>query len=207
MTNVPIERIVPVLSASIASTFGAMSAPDEILQYVRVLVWPSLLTFVIILFRVQVAQLILRLKSLPTPWGQAEFGAETAKLADQAASIQEQVVPSTKAPRVMLGLSPTVGSDPTIAFMDTYNRLESMSRDVAGTLQLRHWQPVPVIRELNNRGNVPKEAVALIERLRDIRNSVVHGTLRLQGPDAENLVEALGSLADILQANAQPSVQ
>lgn len=173
---------------------------NEVLSYIRVLVWPSLVIGVVFFFRGQIGQLILRLKSLPTPWGQAEFGAETAQIADQAASIEDRVVPKLGAgARVAARAAPVVPADPTVAFLDAYNGLEAVARDVAGQLQMARWQPVAVVRELAMQQKIPEDTLSLAERLREIRNAVVHGALRLQGPDAANLIEAVHSLADIVQ--------
>jgi hypothetical protein len=61
------------------------------------------------------------------------------------------------------------------AFMSAWARLEKASGGAAGTTGIRHRLPVQVLRNLERRGFLSAPAIREFDRLRHLRNQVVHG--------------------------------
>ena len=64
-----------------------------ILDYIKVLVWPSIILFILLRYRGHLGALIPRIKSLSTPAGSIEFGEEARVLLDQASAVTNMTVP------------------------------------------------------------------------------------------------------------------
>lgn len=180
---------------------ASMRMANEVLDFLRVLAWPVAVVGLVAIFRGELRSLLGRLSALKTPWGSAKFGEKAAELADRAEELEAQVRTSATGPRPSAARGPSV-AEPTVAFLDAYRALENAAREAADTLRLRHSLPVPVTRYLENRGLAPKGVGQLADQLRGVRNEV-HSTRRLQEPDAQNLIEAVQSLAAIVTAGAQ----
>src|SRR6266540_2487468 len=173
-----------------------MGVADEVLAYVRTLVWPCVAAFALILFRRQVGNLIPRIWEISAVGASVRFGEQATGLADEAGRLVQGVVGGQAARELpeLLGSGPA--ADPTVVFLEAYRELEATAKD-AGPAEVVAATPVPVIRSLASRGQVPAEAVRIAEDLRRIRNEVAHGARRLEPADAENLAIAARSLAEI----------
>lgn len=184
---------------------------NEVLDYLRVFVWPGVVTGIVIIFRRQFRALLGRLTDVTTPWGSARFGERVAHLAERADEARTALAPSL-ADEGLLPLplgrpgesfhAPDV-VDPTLAFLDAYRGLEAAARDAAGTLGINQTLPYPIARYLVNREVVPNDVGSIAAQLRSIRNEVVHGARRLAPADAQNLITASRSLGDVLLAGAE----
>ena len=86
---------------------------------------------------------------------------------------------------------------PAVVFIEAYRELEAAAKDAGPAAQVIAAMPVPLIRGLASRGQVPEQAVRIAEDLRRVRNEVAHGARRLEPADAENLAIAARSLAAI----------
>ena len=61
-----------------------MGVADEVLAYVRTLVWPCVAVFALILFRRQVGNLIPRIREISAVGASVRFGEQATGLADEA---------------------------------------------------------------------------------------------------------------------------
>ncbi|MEP7022836.1 MAG: hypothetical protein ABJB47_03300 [Actinomycetota bacterium] len=92
-------------------------------------------------------------------------------------------------------LGPEPVADPAVVFLEAYRELEAAAKDAGPAAKVVAATPVPVIRGLASRGQVPQDAARIAEDLRRIRNEVAHGARRLEPVDAENLAITARSLA------------
>lgn len=104
-------------------------------------------------------------------------------------------------------LGPAPVADPTAVFLEAYQELEASARDAGDAARVVAATPVPVIRGLADRGQVPPETVRVAEQLRRIRNEVAHGARRLEAVDAANLAITARSLAVMCRWGAGRSLQ
>ncbi|MFD5208631.1 response regulator [Streptomyces anulatus] len=72
-----------------------MTVAELILKYVEALVWPSVVLIFLYRFRRGIGDLIARTRSLATPAGSIEFTERAGELLDDAATEQEERVPTT----------------------------------------------------------------------------------------------------------------
>ncbi|MDO0934148.1 response regulator [Streptomyces sp. DG2A-72] len=72
-----------------------MTVAELILKYVEALVWPSVVLIFLYRFRRGIGELIARTRSLATPAGSIEFTERAGELLDDAATDQEERVPTT----------------------------------------------------------------------------------------------------------------
>ncbi|WP_051812312.1 response regulator [Kitasatospora sp. MBT63] len=70
-----------------------MENANLILDYLKDLIWPALILFVLVIYRSHIGALIPRIKSLTTPAGSIEFAEEARSLLDQASAATNVVVP------------------------------------------------------------------------------------------------------------------
>jgi Domain of unknown function (DUF4145) len=172
-----------------------MSAPAEVLAYFQTLAWPAVAVTGFIMFRKPIGSLIPQIKEISAAGASVKFGEVTAKLADKAGSLAEDVI--EKAPgSPQLPSSPNI-VDPTMLFLAAYGQLESSARDAAPTAGIKYPNPSPVqvIRRLAEKGLIPKATVSVADELRGIRNEVAHGARPLEPVDAQNLADTARSLA------------
>lgn len=165
----------------------------------RTLIWPCVAVTALILFRRQVGALIPRIREISAAGASVRFGEQATRLADEAGRLVQGVVGGQAAAAHQLPelLRPEPVADPTAVFLEAYRELEASARDAGPAAEVVAATPVPVIRGLAGRGQVPQDAVRVAEDLRRIRNEVAHGARRLEPVDAENLAITARSLAAI----------
>src|SRR6266498_725313 len=146
-----------------------MGVADEVLAYVRTLVWPCVAAFALILFRRQVGNLIPRIWEISAVGASVRFGEQATGLADEAGRLVQGVVGGQAARELpeLLGSGPA--ADPTVVFLEAYRELEATAKDAGPAAEVVAATPVPVIRSLASRGQVPAEAVRIAEDLRRVR--------------------------------------
>lgn len=181
-----------------------MGVANEVLAYLRTLVWPCVAIIALILFQRQLAAPIPRIREISAAGASVRFGEQTTKLADEAGRMVQGVVGGQPAAAHQLPelLGPEPAADPTVVFLEAYRDLEASARDAGPAAGVVAATPVPVIRGLARRGQVPQEAVRIAEDLRRIRNEVARGARRLEAVDAENLAITARSLATICRWGA-----
>lgn len=174
-----------------------MGVANEVLAFVRVLAWPCVAVSVMFLFRRQVGALIPRVSEISAGGASVRFGEQAAQLADDAGRIVQGLADGPAALRAPDLLRPAPAADPGVIFLEAYRELEATAKDAGPAAGVVAPTPVPVIRQLAGRGQVPEEAVRIAWDLRRIRNEVAHGARQLELVDAENLAITARSLAAI----------
>lgn len=184
-----------------------MGVADEVLAYLRTLVWPCVAVIALIFFRRQLGALIPRLREISAAGASVRFGEQATNMADEAGRLVQGVMDGHAPAALHLPelLRPAPVADPTVVFLEAYRELEASARAAGPTAAVAAATPVPVVRGLASRGQVPQEAVRVAEDLRRIRNEVAHGARRLEAVDAENLTITARSLAAICHLMAEQS--
>jgi hypothetical protein len=179
-----------------------MSVADQILNFVKTLVWPAVVVTAVLTFRPQLARLISRVTEVSAAGASVKFSDEVDELADTADSVLREVrgnfAPEETPPLPVSTLQ--VEKEPTAAFLDAYRELETAAREVAVASGATSPLLIPVLKGLADKDLLPDEAVHLGEELRSIRNRVAHALQHLTPEDATGLVAAANSLANACRA-------
>jgi hypothetical protein len=186
-----------------------MTNAQEVLSYIRVLVWPTVVLVAVLLFRPQLAKLIGRITEVSAAGALVKFSEEVDQLVDKADSLRREVagialVRSEARPNLD---SLPLPEEPIASFLAAYRELEVAARDAAPAAGGTSPLLIPVLKGLQEQTLVPESAVEVGEELRSIRNQVAHGFQRLTPDDAQGLVAAARSLNEVIRTAAQSSGQ
>jgi hypothetical protein len=143
----------------------------------RTLVWPCVAVTALILFRRQLGAFIPRIREISAAGASVRFGEQAIRLADEADRLVQGVVGGQAAAAHQMPelLRPEPVADPAVVCLEAYRELEATAKEAGPAADVAAATPVPVIRGLASRGQVPQEAVRVAEDLRRIRNEVAHG--------------------------------
>ena len=198
-----------------------MNVLKLVLEFIKVLIWPALVIYSLIIFRKQLSDLIDRLRKADLPGGvtldfQKEL-KEAQVLSQQIAQIPEPKdkknipsIPLTEAnERILsLGLQPSPSGldmtyyrdiakfDPNIALAGLRIELEIMGRNVAKGFKVKIEEQDSgqrIFRKLYDAGAITSEQWQLSQKIIQLCNAAVHGRL-VSLDDVSTILE----LADVL---------
>ncbi|MDA0987678.1 MAG: DUF4145 domain-containing protein [Chloroflexi bacterium] len=168
-----------------------MSTPELVLEYVKTLAWPVVVSFVLILFHSQLSDLIQRVTRIKLPGG-GELDAEIKNVTEKVGEQAPVSSPSYTQQEFGASILERVEHDPTLALAELRMQLEQVLRamhsvGVDSSSPKRPTSLTTLIRDLQHSGDMPAK---LAEPLRDviaIANRAVHGE-RVSQDAAEELV-------------------
>lgn len=194
-----------------------MEIGNLIIRFLEVLVWPVTVIILMLVFRSQIAAVILRLSKLKYRDLEVEFGKELRKAEQSAQEVQLpslQVLAQVPEPAVFTSsydrLFDLTPSSPRAAIMEAWLRVEAAADEVARELEIqpmarRLGRAREVVVELVQQDRLPESAIKLYDSLRKMRNNAVHNIdFEINTEDAARFVElALGLAQKIRTAISQ----
>ena len=173
---------------------------EAVVTVLTSLIWPAVVVFAVLILRKELAGLVARLSRLTAPGIEAEFGAEVAATAaiaeavvpDPAGELRERPEPLAPQP-TFKDLQKEAVLHPVGAIVRAWgvvlSVLPSASIGVVST------NPAITFKALYEAGTISDEMFAVSNRLRMLRNQVVHGGTIPSAAEAEEFVSAAWRLA------------
>lgn len=162
-----------------------MEVGSLIARYIEALVWPVTAIIILLLFRSQIARVILRLSRFKYKDAVFEFGNNLDDAENKAASLDlppPKVLRQVTEPITIASsydrLFELTSSSPRGAITESWLRIEIAVNEAAQKLGIepvrnyRGWKQV--ITELARQEKIPKSTVYLLDDLRKMRNNAVH---------------------------------
>ncbi len=196
---------------------------ELVLEYIKVLVWPLVVTLIVCIFRKHLVNIINRLKNADLPGGikinLQETIQETQKLSDIVREFplpDKQVnfpsIPITEANARMLklGLQPSPSGvqlnhyrslakqDPNLALAGLRMEIEILIKNLAKGYNIDIGKNKPlrqVIQQLHAKHSITNEQRRLIENIAAVCNAAIHGETVSQ-QDAEQIIKSADILAE-----------
>jgi hypothetical protein len=193
------------------------------LEYIKVLIWPSVVIFLVLLFYRQLSALLGRIKSANLPGGVSldfnEAVQEIKKLSKEVeppkppkGSKKMPMLPLTEANSKMLklGLQPSPSGldfkryrelaiqDPNLALAGLRIELETMLKNVAKGFNLSFSEKEStgmILRKLQSAGNITLTQYELSSKVFNLCNMAVHGS-RVSNTEANTVIDIAETLAD-----------
>jgi hypothetical protein len=120
-----------------------MAVANQVLAYVRTLVWPCVVVTALIVFRQQIGVLIPRIREISAGAASVRFGEQATRLADDAGQLVQGVVGGQAAAGHLPELLPSEpAADPAVVFLEAYRELEAAARDAGPAAQVIAATPV-----------------------------------------------------------------
>jgi hypothetical protein len=120
-----------------------MAVANQVLAYVRTLVWPCVVVTALIVFRQQIGVLIPRIREISADAASVRFGEQATRLADDAGQLVQGVVGGQAAAGHLPELLPSEpAADPAVVFLEAYRELEAAARDAGPAAQVIAATPV-----------------------------------------------------------------
>lgn len=162
-----------------------MEIGSLIARYIEALVWPVTAIIILLLFRSQIARVILRLSRFKYKDAVFEFGKDLEDAENKAASLDlppPKVLRQVTEPITIASsydrLYELASSSPRGAITESWLRIEAAVNEAAQKLGIgpvRHYRAwEQVIAELVKREKIPQSTIYLFNDLRKIRNNAVH---------------------------------
>lgn len=198
-----------------------MEAARLILEYIRVLVWPTVAIFAIILFRKQLAAILRRIKGAGLPGGVSldleeevrdaqSLSREVARAARNRPAPDTPLLPLTEANErlISLGLQPSPSGlevsrylemaqqDPAIALAGLRIEIETAARNLARGFNVVFHANDSVgllLRRLLDKAAISEAQFDLMQVVLRLANAAVHGA-EISREEAEAVVEVAGVL-------------
>lgn len=183
-----------------------MEVSNLIIRFLEVLVWPVVVIVFVLLFRSQIARVILsisrlRYRDLEVEFGrdlrEAEHRAEEVQLSSPQAlrQISEPTFPTSSYDR----LSDLATISPRAAVMEAWLRVEAVADEAARVLEIEPRARRPgreVVVRLVKQNRLPQSAINLYDSLRKMRNNAVHATeFEINTEDAARYIDLSLGLA------------
>jgi hypothetical protein len=197
-----------------------------ILEYIRVLVWPSVTLSLGIIFRRQLGSLIRRIESARTPIGDATFRSQTEAIAGEVTEAEKDLsseieesnqgrVPdgeTSDIPHAPSGLPPidqrlaefdnlvvVARLNPISAVMAAWREVETTLRQILSPTLGPRATVHETLKEATRRELLPPELVRSAEDLRSLRDNVAHSTeTKIAARDAVSYVDVARRVAEAL---------
>jgi uncharacterized protein YutE (UPF0331/DUF86 family) len=184
-----------------------MNALQFIADLVRALAWPATIIIALVVFRRSISQQLLRLESLHGPGGwEAKFVKEKIKqIREQATALpalpQRSEVSSSANLEADERIEALLDRAPREAILEAWREVEEAVSSTAARLGLPPGSVARVVHELGDQNKLPMEAVALVDDLQGLRNSVAQsGDFYLSADNARVFVDAAKRLIVALNA-------
>jgi len=187
-----------------------------ILEYLRVLIWPIVVLFGVLIFKEPIHSLFKKLNKLVLPGGTSiDFGKEikeAEKLSEEVKNApvdksrkQAPTIPITEANARMLSLglelSPSgldmnkymdlAKEDPNIALAGLRMELEILVTNVAKGFKIEivpYKSTLRVLKSLYDSGAVSSDQYSLLRKIINLCNAAIHGT-RVSREEAESVID------------------
>lgn len=203
------------------------------LEYIKVLIWPTVVLTLGLVFRKQLVGLVRNIDSVETPIGGITFQRQAEAIAEEAAEIEGEIAAEISEPtrrdepveaqgdaggdvqdliqmkpsrfdRELATLLRMAQSDPTAAVLGAWKELEATLSDVVPLSNIRRT-PGAMIRSAEIQGVLPSNLARVANDLRALRNRVVHeGDVLLTSEGATSYVTATQSVIDALSLARTP---
>lgn len=179
---------------------------------VQALAWPALVVLAVVLLRDPLTRLLPTLRSAKYKDLEFQFGEKLGELGDVAtqAKLPERELPADWVYRdpdeftfrhYIERLAPI---SPRAAIAEAWRGVEVAFTDAAQREGIPEGRPLTqIVRGLEARGSLPRDALPLVDDLRILRNRAVHA--EDFEPEPAQAVE-FGHLAERLMASVQPDV-
>jgi hypothetical protein len=198
-----------------------------IVELVKALAWPAVVLYVLINYRDKFAALLPNLKKLEAGPLKAEFGAEAAKVLEEAETIRIQegvpdnliavsadendapveidhIFPKKRVNKLFALTQPTAAI--LLAWDNIENAMKSAIEKHGVYVSERHTQqPYMWLNALVKQGLVTEETRVLVNELRDLRNQVAHVKLDPTPEAAWDYVQASNRLVPTILKQAERS--
>lgn len=193
-----------------------MEIGSLIIRYIEALVWPVTAIIILLLFRSQIARVILRLSRFKYKDAVFEFGRDLQDAEEKAESLElpsPQVLKQVTEPITIASsydrLFELASTSPRGAITESWLRIEIAVNEAAQKLRIepvrnyRGWKQV--ITELAKQEKIPKSTVYLLDDLRKMRNNAVHTIeFEITPQEAARYVDlAIGLVYRIQTANGE----
>lgn len=184
---------------------------ELVLEYLRVLVWPAVVVFAIIMFRSRIAELLDRLREASILGNKMTFGDKEAKAVEEQSTKllketgQEALSVPAMSPAEMV--SWTEANDSELGKMvAAWIQLEHITNKKADELRIgfRKGNVGRVVETFADMHLVAGGWVGQAERLQKICNRLFHGDMSLTAAGAESFISAVRDLTAVINAVSAP---
>ena len=148
----------------------------ELLGALAPYAWPVttalLVLFVVLVFEEQLADLIRRMRTLPTPFGNAEFAYVVSQVREAQEDLGAAAIEGELDEQVTLDIA----EDPRVAVLESWIRLEQTARQAIrhASPQLADRRRRNLLRSLEETGLIDGPTYGMLRKLRDARNQAAH---------------------------------
>lgn len=207
-----------------------------LLEYIKVLIWPTVVLALGLVFRKQLVGLVRNIDSVETPIGGITFQRQAEAIAEEAAEIEGEIAAEISEPirrvepaedqgdagndaqnvieikpgrfdRELASLLRVAQSNPTAAVLGAWKELEAALADVIPPSNIR-YTPGAMIQRAELQGVLPSSLARVANDLRALRNRVVHeGDVMLTSEGATSYVTATQSVIDALSLARTPQAR
>jgi hypothetical protein len=164
--------------------------------------WPTAMVIVVLIFRVQLRQLITHVRKIGAGGVNVELAEQVERVRDQAELVEAE---QETLPPDVVALDPAIlqlaQKYPEAAVLQAYKELENLLLQIRARLpdNRPHRTLNEVLKYLNDKGYVSGSVLSLFKTLRDARNSVAHARDEKMAPgEAIELIRQTRFLMDLL---------
>jgi len=200
-----------------------MEIAKLVLEFVKVLIWPTTVLVLALIFRVPIRAVLSRLRKAGLPGGVSiDFQEEIEQAKQLSAKVEALPSPPNRPPTaaiplteanarmISVGLRPTASGldmayyreiaqrDPNLALAGLRIELEVMANNLADGFKLSASRPEPLTRLLSRlveHGAITNEQLQLTRKILQICNQAVHGG-RVTREEAEEVIDLATVLAE-----------
>lgn len=200
-----------------------MRVAELVLDFVRVLIWPTVVLALLFVFRAQVGGLLTRIRHAELPGGVAfDLAEEIREVKELSAKVQDELatpdkrgrdlIPLNEANRrlIELGLQPSPSGldmayyrslatqDPAVAIAGLRIEFDVLARNLALGFNIEigpRDTGAILLRKLFDNGAITGDQMQLATSVLSVSNAVIHGS-RISLKEAEDVIDSADVLAE-----------
>jgi hypothetical protein len=178
-----------------------------VLDYLRVLLWPALILFVVFAFRAELAGLIKRIKAARLPGG-----AEFELFEEEAAAVLDLARTKPESSNGSIGQADPPARpqfapirqwayfDPKRAVAGAWRRLDSFILEEAARHGVSKADRIEALEQLSSKLAIPPNTVAAAARLQELYSSLMRGESEVASDGALAFIDACEEIVNEIDA-------